>query len=183
MIRAFGLLLAVGIAGSASRRSHPGGHPRYPRVQVADGPKGGRLQPRLSRSLHGEIGSLPAASAIPLIFASLVIFFGGLAVEDKLTLQTDPIEWSIRVADDQGHQEARQRGALVERDGVFGAGTRMSSPISSSRSRTRSLGHAGQVRTLEGAPLRLILTGRASRRPSEFLDVPGASDIARREQT
>jgi hydrophobe/amphiphile efflux-3 (HAE3) family protein len=40
-----------------------------------------------------KMGSLPFAIAPVLGIASLVIFFGGLAVEDKLDLQTDPIEW------------------------------------------------------------------------------------------
>ena len=47
---------------------------------------------RLSR-LVVWLGSLPSKSAIPLAAAAAVIFLGGIAVEGKLTLQTDPIQW------------------------------------------------------------------------------------------
>ncbi len=39
------------------------------------------------------LGSLPPKSAVPLALASLVIFTGGLAVEGRIHLQTDPIQW------------------------------------------------------------------------------------------
>lgn len=39
------------------------------------------------------LGDLPTWSAIPIMFLSLLIFVGGIAVEGKLTLQTDPIQW------------------------------------------------------------------------------------------
>ncbi|MCB1030551.1 MAG: MMPL family transporter, partial [Acidimicrobiales bacterium] len=39
------------------------------------------------------LGDLPTKSAVPIILASVVIFGGGLAVEGKLTLQTDPVQW------------------------------------------------------------------------------------------
>ena len=39
------------------------------------------------------LGGLPARIAPALIVASIVIFVGGIVVEDDLTLQTDPVEW------------------------------------------------------------------------------------------
>jgi hydrophobe/amphiphile efflux-3 (HAE3) family protein len=39
------------------------------------------------------LGDLPTWSAIPIMGLSLLIFVGGIAVEGKLTLQTDPIQW------------------------------------------------------------------------------------------
>jgi uncharacterized protein len=39
------------------------------------------------------LGGLPSKSAVPLALASLVIFLGGVAVEGKLVLQTNPIQW------------------------------------------------------------------------------------------
>jgi hydrophobe/amphiphile efflux-3 (HAE3) family protein len=39
------------------------------------------------------LGDLPTWSAVPIMVLSLVIFIGGIAVESKLTLQTDPIQW------------------------------------------------------------------------------------------
>jgi predicted RND superfamily exporter protein len=39
------------------------------------------------------LGGLPARVAPPLMAASLVVFVGGILVEGKLVLQTDPIQW------------------------------------------------------------------------------------------
>jgi len=39
------------------------------------------------------LGSLPTGFAIPLALASVVVFLGGAAVEGKLVLQTDPVQW------------------------------------------------------------------------------------------
>jgi len=92
MIRAFGLLLVVGIAviclnsivmplatlGIREHRSPT--HGRDFREGVL-----GRLTVKL--------GSLPQSFALPLAAASVVIFVGGVLVEDKLQLQTDPVQW------------------------------------------------------------------------------------------
>jgi hydrophobe/amphiphile efflux-3 (HAE3) family protein len=40
-----------------------------------------------------KLGSMPLWISPLLAVASLAIFFGGIAVEDKLELQTDPIQW------------------------------------------------------------------------------------------
>ncbi|MEO6628203.1 MAG: MMPL family transporter, partial [Aquihabitans sp.] len=39
------------------------------------------------------LGSIPPRFALPFMIASVAIFVGGIAVEGKLTLQTDPIQW------------------------------------------------------------------------------------------
>jgi hypothetical protein len=39
------------------------------------------------------LGSLPSKMAPVLMIASVIIFIGGLAVEGKLVLQTDPVQW------------------------------------------------------------------------------------------
>ncbi len=39
------------------------------------------------------LGDLPTWTAIPIIIMSILIFVGGISVESKLTLQTDPIQW------------------------------------------------------------------------------------------
>lgn len=44
-------------------------------------------------SLVRWLGSLSPRFAIPFALASLVVFLGGVAVEDHLTLQTDPVLW------------------------------------------------------------------------------------------
>jgi len=92
MIRDFGLLLAVGIAviclcsiiaplaflGIREYRSPTQGR------DFREGNLG---------KLVLFLGGLPARIAPALIVASVVIFAGGIIVEDKLTLQTDPVEW------------------------------------------------------------------------------------------
>lgn len=92
MIRDFGLLLAVGIAviclcsillplatlGIREFRSPTKGrdftHDVLARVVV-------------------RLGKLPAAAAVPLAVASVVIFAGGIAVEGDLNIQSDVEEW------------------------------------------------------------------------------------------
>ena len=49
-------------------------------------------QGRLSRIVV-FLGSLPQRTAVPLAIASVVILLSGIAVEGKLALQTDPIQW------------------------------------------------------------------------------------------
>ncbi|MGZ4704336.1 MAG: MMPL family transporter, partial [Acidimicrobiales bacterium] len=92
MIRQFGLLLAVGIAvicltsiivplATLGIREY-----KSP-TKAKDFREGflGRLTVRL--------GSLPLWAGPVLALASFVVFFGGLAVEDKITLQSDPVQW------------------------------------------------------------------------------------------
>jgi hydrophobe/amphiphile efflux-3 (HAE3) family protein len=92
MIRAFGLLLAVGIAiicacsifvplaalGAREYRS----------------PTTGRdfREGALGRFVVW-LGSISPRLAVPFAIASLLVFAGGIAVESKLTLQTDPVLW------------------------------------------------------------------------------------------
>jgi hydrophobe/amphiphile efflux-3 (HAE3) family protein len=126
MIRQFGLLLAVGIAaiclcsiilplailGIREFKSPTKGK------DFREGPLG---------RLVVWLGSLPAASAVPLIVFSLGIFIVGITVEDKLTLQTDPIQWvnqksqtikDIHEVDDQVHSSS-EMGIYVTADNVF----------------------------------------------------------------
>ena len=92
MIRDFGMLLVIGIAviclnsivqplailGAREFRSPTKGR------DFREGPLG---------RLVVWLGDLPTWSAVPIMVASVLIFAGGLAVEGKLTLQTDPIQW------------------------------------------------------------------------------------------
>ncbi|HVX19386.1 MAG TPA: MMPL family transporter [Acidimicrobiales bacterium] len=92
MIRQFGFLLAVGIAmiclcsivmplatlGMREYRS-PTKRDEY----------GGKWLSRIVVWL----GELPARAAIPFAVVSVLLFFGGILVEGRLVLQTDPIEW------------------------------------------------------------------------------------------
>jgi hypothetical protein len=92
MIRQFGLLLSVGIAaiclcsiiaplsilGIREYKSPTKGR------DFREGPLG---------RLVVWLGGLPAKTGLFLVVASIVIFFGGIAVEDDLVLQTDPEAW------------------------------------------------------------------------------------------
>jgi hydrophobe/amphiphile efflux-3 (HAE3) family protein len=92
MIRQFGLLLAVGIVvicfvsifmplaalGAREFRSPT---------------KGGDFSEGALGRFVVRLGSLSPKLAPPLAVISLLIFFGGLSVEDELVLQTDPIQW------------------------------------------------------------------------------------------
>ena len=92
MLRQFGLLLAVGIAviclcsiivplaalGIREYKSPTKGR------DFRTGPLG---------RLVVWLGGLPASIAIYLTIASVIVFAGGILVEGKLELQTDPIKW------------------------------------------------------------------------------------------
>ncbi|MCB1039034.1 MAG: MMPL family transporter [Acidimicrobiales bacterium] len=112
MIRDFGLLLCIGIAviclnsiiqplailGAREFRSPTKGR------DFREGALG---------RLVVWLGDLPTKSAIPIMLASVVIFGGGLAVEGKLTLQTDPIQWV-----NQHSQNRKDVATLEERTGA-----------------------------------------------------------------
>ncbi len=74
-----------------------------------------------------KLGSLPKSAAVPLIVLSLVIFFGGILVEGKLTLQTDPVQWvnpHSKVIHDinaltKGTGSANEFGVFVQAPDVF----------------------------------------------------------------
>ena len=92
MIRSFGLLLAVGVAAIClasimGTLSALGIREYKSPTQARDYREGplGRLVVFL--------GSMSWKVAPPLVVAALVIFVGGVLVEDRLKIQTDPIEW------------------------------------------------------------------------------------------
>jgi predicted RND superfamily exporter protein len=92
MIRQFGLLLVVGIiavciCGIIAPLAILGIREYKSPTKGRDFSKG-----RLSQ-LTVWLGSLPAKATVPLIFASILVFAGGLAVEGHITLQTDPLQW------------------------------------------------------------------------------------------
>jgi hydrophobe/amphiphile efflux-3 (HAE3) family protein len=126
MIRDFGLLLAIGIAviclcsiilplailGIREHRSPTTGK------DFREGALG---------RLVVFLGRVPAAAAIPLAVASVVIFFWGIAVEGKLTLQTDPVQWvnqdSQSIKDlhavEAATNSSSELGVFVQSDDVF----------------------------------------------------------------
>ena len=126
MIRDFGLLLAIGIAviclcsiilplailGIREFKSPTKGR------DFSQGPLG---------RLVVKLGDLPSKLAVPLTVFSLLVFFGGMAVEDDLVLQTDPIQWVNQDTDTVRNIETLEEetgssselGIFVESDDVF----------------------------------------------------------------
>ena len=93
MIRSFGLLLAVGvavicfvsIAGTLSALGIREYRSPTTRRDYREGPLG---------RLVVFLGSVPWKVAPVLAIAALIVFVGGVLVENKLEIQTDPIEWA-----------------------------------------------------------------------------------------
>jgi predicted RND superfamily exporter protein len=175
MIRAFGLLLAVGIAviciasiiiplavlGIREFRSPT---------------KGRDYSEGILGRLVVKLGSLPTGFAIPLAVVSLVVFLGGLAVEDKLVIQTDPIQWVNQ--DSQTIKDLRtveaatgsssELGVYVTADNVF-----------TDEFTTWVHAYTGEV--LADYPL-LITGSSIETAVGDLLVVPGAADVAPRGQ-
>ncbi|HET6694461.1 MAG TPA: MMPL family transporter, partial [Pedococcus sp.] len=126
MIRDFGLLLAVGIAV----------------ICVASivlplailGIREFRSPTRGRDFSHGVLarlvvwlGNLPSRTAVPLAVASVVVFAGGVIVEDDLTIESDPEEWvnqDTQVIEDidtlkRETGSSAELGIFVESDDVF----------------------------------------------------------------
>jgi uncharacterized protein len=126
MIRDFGLLLAVGIAaicvcsivapiailGVREYRSPT---------------KGRDFSHGTLAKLVVWLGALPSKLAVPLAIASVVIFVGGIVVEDQLDIQSDPEEWVnqdtqvIKDIDTLKREtgSSAELGIFVESDDVF----------------------------------------------------------------
>ncbi|NNN22235.1 MAG: MMPL family transporter [Acidimicrobiales bacterium] len=92
MIRQFGALLVVGII-AVCIGSIIGPLAILGVREYRSPTKGKDFSKGYLSRLTVYLGSLPATAAIPLAAVSLVIFFSGIAVEGKLQLQTDPIQW------------------------------------------------------------------------------------------
>jgi hydrophobe/amphiphile efflux-3 (HAE3) family protein len=92
MLRAFGLLLAVGVA-AICLNSIIGTLSILGIREYKSPTKGRDFRSGPLGRLVVWLGSTTARAAPFLALASLLVFAGGLFVEGKLTLQTDPIQW------------------------------------------------------------------------------------------
>ena len=126
MIRDFGLLLAVGIAAICVCS-----------IVLPIAILGIRefRSPTKGRDFsHGNLaklvvwlGALPSRLAVPLAVASVVIFVGGIVVEDQLQIQSDPEQWVnqdtqvIRDIDTLKREtgSSAELGIFIESDNVF----------------------------------------------------------------
>lgn len=126
MIRDFGLLLAVGIAviclcSIVVPLAALG-------IREFRSPTTGRdfTHERLAR-LVVWLGSLPRKLAVPLAVGSVIVFVGGVLVEDQLRIQSDPEEWAnqdtqvIRDIDTLKREtgSSAELGVFLEADDVF----------------------------------------------------------------
>jgi len=176
MIREFGLLLSVGIAvicfASIIVPLATLGIREYKSPTKAKDYREGFLG-----RLTVRLGSLPMWLAPFLAVASLAIFFGGAAVEEKLELQTDPVQWVDQ--DSQAIKDFRtveaqtgsssELGIFIRSDDVFSAET---------------IDFVGQVAAsgLEEFPAELIGASSLVTTVDYLLDVPGAEVVNPRPQ-
>jgi hydrophobe/amphiphile efflux-3 (HAE3) family protein len=171
MIRAFGLLLAVGIVmicvcsiivplavlGIREHRS-----PTKAR-DFREGPLG---------RLVVWLGNLPAKVAPPLAVISVLVFFGGILVEDDLVLQTDPVEWvnqSSQVIEDLDTIEeevgsSSELGMFVQSDDIFD-------------DTTVGFVHDFAYEQLEANPDILLTASSVVTTVSFLMEIPGATII------
>jgi hypothetical protein len=172
MIRDFGLLLAVGIAaicicsiilplailGIREFKSPTKGR------DFREGPLG-RLTVRL--------GSIPASFAVAFAVASVLIFVGGILVESKLTLQTDPVQWvnqESQVIKDI-HEVEKQTGGTSEL-GVYATSDDVFSD------KFVAFTHGFTRHQLAEHPKRLLTGSSIETAVGDIIDdVPGATDI------
>jgi hydrophobe/amphiphile efflux-3 (HAE3) family protein len=172
MIRQFGLLLAVGIIviciGSIIIPLAVLGIREYKSPT-----KGRDFREGFLGRLTVKMGSLPAKAAPPLILLSILIFGGGVLVEDKLTLQTDPIQWvnqssqtikDIRAVENEVHS-SNELGVFVTADNVFS-------------DEFISFVHTFAQEQLTKYPQTLLTASSIETAVGDLLFVPGATDIA-----
>jgi hydrophobe/amphiphile efflux-3 (HAE3) family protein len=172
MIRDFGLLLAVGIAmiclcsiiaplaflGIREFKSPTKGR------DFRAGPLG---------RLVVFLGALPAKIAPLLIVASLLIFVGGLSVEDDLVLQTDPVQWV-----NQDSQVIRDLDVLdreVHSSSELGIYFRTSDIFSDENA---AFIHRFAEQQLTDYPETLLTASSIVTTVSYLMTVPGAGDLA-----
>ncbi|MEY2571712.1 MAG: uncharacterized protein QOE63_2062, partial [Acidimicrobiaceae bacterium] len=172
MIRQFGLLLAVGIAVICVASIIIPLAILGIREFKSPTPPSAHHDGALAK-LVVKLGSLPSRLAVPLAIASIVIFVGGILVEGKLTLQTDPVQWvnqssqtikDIREVEVQAGGSS-ELGVYVTADDVFSDGF-------------VQFVHTFSQDTLKKYPDRLLTANSIETAVGDLLEVPGASDIA-----
>jgi len=175
MLRDFGLLLAVGIAaiciGSIILPLAVLG------IREFKSPTKGRdFRAGPLGRLVVWLGSVSPRAAVLFAIASVGIFVGGIAVEDKVTLQTDPVQWvnqDSQVIKDI-HKVERLAGGSSEL-GVFAT----SKDVFSDEFAT--FAHDFTRDTLHKYPQKLLTGSSVETAIGDIVnDVPGGSDLAPR---
>ncbi len=109
MIRDFGVMLAIGIVtlvvvGIVFTTAIVG--IREWKVRSTE------RKPSVVERIVVRLGSLPAAAAVPLLLASVILFVAGVFLEGGLKIESDPIRWV-----DQDSESVRDIERLEERTG------------------------------------------------------------------
>jgi hydrophobe/amphiphile efflux-3 (HAE3) family protein len=172
MIRDFGLLLAVGIA-VICLVSIVGplaflGIREYKSPTTGKDFRHGKLG-----QLVVKLGDLPTKIAPALIAGSVIVFVGGVIVEDKLVLQTDPIEWvnqDSQVIEDLDRlqdetQSSSELGMFVQSDNLFSDDT-------------VAFIDAFAKTQLNQYPEELLTASSIVTTVSFLMEIPGAGDVA-----
>jgi len=173
MIRDFGLLLAVGIAVicicSIIMPLAILGIREFKSPTKAKDFSGGPLG-----RLVVWLGSVTPRAAVLFMVASVLVFAGGILVEDKLTLQTDPVQWvnqSSQTIKDIRTIEARSGGSSEL--GVFA----QSKDVFTDQFAT--FAHNFTKDTLAKYPNKLLTGSSLETAIGDIInDVPGGSDLA-----
>jgi hydrophobe/amphiphile efflux-3 (HAE3) family protein len=171
MLRQFGLLLIVGVAAICLNSIV--GTLAVLGIREYKSPTKGRdfREGPLGR-LVVWLGSLSPRAALPLALGSLLIFAGGLAVEGKLVLQTDPVQWvnqKSQVIKDL-HVLDRQTGSSSEL-GVF---VQSASPFDD---KTVAFLDAFTNQQLSRYPDTLLTASSIVESVADLTDVPGAAHV------
>lgn len=171
MIRDFGLLLAIGIAiiclCSIVMTLAALGIREFRSPTTGTDFREGKLA-----HLVVWLGSIPAWSAIPFAIMSIAVFFGGLAVEDDLTLQADPIKWV-----NQDSQVIRDINTIDEETGSSSElGIYVQSEDVFSDENVQFM-HEFTQQQLEEYPQDLLTSSSIVATVSDLLVVPGASSV------
>src|SRR3954447_19388573 len=172
MIRQFGLLLAVGIIviciGSIVIPLAVLGIREY-----RSPTKGRDFREGFLGRMTVKLGSLSPKLAPALIIASILIFVGGVVVEGKLVLQTDPIQWvnqnsetikNIHTVEHEVHS-SNELGVFVSSNDVF------------SDEFTQFV-HTFTQNQLAKYPEKLLTASSIESAVGDIIFVEGASDIA-----
>lgn len=174
MIRDFGLLLTVGITvvcliGIVAPTAALGAREYY-------SPTTGRDFSRqaLGRLVVG-LGRLPVRAGALLVVASVVIFAGGIIVEDRLVLQTDPEEWV-----NQDSQVVHDIDTLADETGVsseLGIFVRSDDRDDVFDDETVEFVHDFANEQLEARPDDLLTASSMVTTVSFLLEIPGATAL------
>lgn len=176
MIRQFGLLLAVGIAvicfASIIIPLATLGIREYKSPT-----KGRDFREGFLGRFVVKLGSLPIVLAPFLAIASLAIFVGGLLVEDRLNIQSDPIQWV-----DQSSQTILDINTLTEQTGSnseLGVFVKTEDVFSEENVDFMS---DFAARQLEAHPDQLLTASSVVTTVQYLLDIPGAGPVTPRPE-